>query len=273
MYKNIKRLKLKIEGHYNIVEYTQVFPEGSAVETSMGIIVEKQRKLQIKGIGDALVYLAENKEVTKSVKEEASIIQRRIYNQYEKIHEFLGKKAALSALLELNVKTEGAGKPIKPTPYRDSRRFNNFYHALLFTALVDEHVFKRKMLETFPIGSIHTKEEILTRINSVYARADVGIIELKNLVPAMRCLKTYFKVRTLRRKKDAKKEEDKIVQHKIMGLNPYDLKLIKKLGKDIKTNAMFSGLILPDKNYSANDADYDFYGFGRIGEVEEAGKE
>jgi len=168
----------------------------------------------------------------KEVAKVATSKQNQILKQYQKVRQFLSRDDTLKWIRELTINKENK-------PERDSRKYNGFYKSLIFEALVDGHVYKTRILEMFPIGSEHTKQQVFIRLNSINLNADIGFSRVKTPTEAMRTLKTMLIVKSSRRK-DAEGNTIQVIR----GINPRGLTLISKLGEDLKLNEMHNGLVI-----------------------------
>ena len=226
MYQSKDLILEQIKEGYNIVKIKEDYPTKSEEQTKADVVKEKQQIRLVQEIKDALKELEQDKPNLRELKKDATKIQKRIYSQYERLYKFLKKEDILKWLEELNLDKE------KNKPQRDRRAFNRFYQAVIFESLVDKHLFKRQLNKMFSVNSTHTKEVVLLKMNNIYARADIGIPEIRTDVEAVRMLNCYFKVRRI----------DKGKSHKIIGTNPRELEVTTRLGKGLDANDMFNGL-------------------------------
>jgi len=227
MYQNRYLIIAQLYERYNLVKIREDYSAESKEQiAATDNVREKRYAILVQEIQDALKELEVEKPNLRELKKDATKMQKRIYSQYGKLYKFLKKEDILKWLEKLNLDKE----QIKPQ--RDRRAFDKFYRSVIFESLIDNHLFKKQLNKMFPLDSIHTGDEILAKINNVYARADIGIPEIRTEVEAVRALNCYFKVRRINKRKS----------HKIIGANPRKLEVISKLGKGLDANDMFNGL-------------------------------
>ncbi len=227
MYQNRYLIIAQLYERYNIVKIREDYSAESKEQIAATDNVRERRYgILVDEIQDALKELEAEKPNLRKLKKEATKLQKRIYSQYGKLYGFLKKEDILTWLEKVNLNRR------QTKPQRDRRAFDKFYQSVIFESLVDNHLFKKQLNKMFPLDSIHTGDEILAKINNVYARADIGIPEIRTDIEAVRMLNCYFNVRRV----------DKGKSHKIIGSNPRKLEVITKLGEGLDTNDMFNGL-------------------------------
>ena len=202
---------IKENHHLGEVEYD--FPKSDTVDTSAHDAVKKNLKSQRNEQLTEILELLSTKNL-KSLNKEAKGIQSKIIYQYKKLLDYYDKPIILKKLKELN------------QDQRDSRKFNAFYQTTVFLATDNSHVFKREVLDSFPIGSYHTKEQVLEKLNYIYDKADIGLPKLKSTTRAVRELKLYFDAKKSIRIVNAKFGIKEIV-YRVDGVKVSEYKLKK----------------------------------------------
>jgi len=242
MYLTIDLLKAKIEQEYNLKSYKEI--KIDIKDSTIDLVKENQKAILLQEVEDVLTLLESSEELDfKELAKEVTAKQNQILKQYQNVRQFLSRDDCLIWIRQLNINKENKVE-------RDSRKYNGFYKSLIFEALVEGHVYKTRILEMFPIGSEHTKQQVFTRLNSINLNADIGFSRVKSPTEAMRTLKTMLIVKSSRRR-DTSGNTIQVIR----GINPRGLKLIAKLGEDLKTNEMHNGLSIKE---NVQPVDFEF---------------
>lgn len=188
----------------------------SVIDTLVNV-APTQQQLQLLDEVEKTIKESNNDLILEAIEEiendtyniyEAKGVKNRVFQQYEKLEPYLEKEKIIEKIKEFKIDK------------RDSRELNNFYNAVLYQSLGENHSLKKQLSSEFIIGKSYTPKQIKTKLNKVFNSLDAGLAtNVESETQSVKILKQFFGTKKGSKKIDGKR----IYHHKIENDNPKEI--------------------------------------------------